>query len=294
MKSAFLPDRGVIKISGDDARHFLGNLVTTDLDDIGPGRARFAALLTPQGKIIADFLVTEAPAGHGGGLLLDCPLPLADQLTTKLGFYKLRARITVENLSGDLGVMAIWDGRPAAMPDLTFEDPREPALGWRMLVPQDLIEKAASLVGAELVSPSAYDAHRIACAVPKGGADFSYGDAFPHEANMDRLHGVDFDKGCYVGQEVVARMQHRGTTRSRVVRVLLDGRSAPAPGTAITTADKPVGTMGSSAGGEGLAMIRLDRAAEALANGTSLQAGEAPIRLAADDDLPAAAGTASA
>src|SRR5262245_13080970 len=99
MKSTFLPDRGVVKVSGDDARHFLNNLVTTDVDQVRPGLGRFGALLTPQGKIVADFLLTEAPAGHGGGFLLDCPLPLADALATKLNFYKLRAKVVVENLS---------------------------------------------------------------------------------------------------------------------------------------------------------------------------------------------------
>ena len=96
------------------------------------------------------------------------------------------------------------------------------ALGWRILVPEELAQKVADLIGAELVESDAYEAHRIASGVPRGGLDFMYGDAFPHETNMDRLHGVDFDKGCYVGQEVVSRMQHRGTARTRTVRVVLD------------------------------------------------------------------------
>jgi folate-binding protein YgfZ len=291
MKAAFLPDRGVIKISGEDARHFLGNLVTADLGEVRPGQARFAALLTPQGKIIADFLVTEAPAGHGGGLLLDCPLPLADTLSTRLGFYKLRAKVAVENLSDGLGVLAFWDGQPAALPDLTFPDPRAERLGWRMLLPQDLVERAAALVGATLSPPAAYEAQRIACGVPKGGSDFAYGDAFPHETNMDKLAGVDFDKGCYVGQEVVSRMQHRGTARTRIVRVLFD--AAPPPGSAVTADGKPVGTMGSSSGGEGLALLRLDRAAEALAAGHPLLAAGQALRLETTDNLPATGGTAA-
>ena len=118
MKAAFLPDRGVVKLNGDDARSFLNNLVTTELAELKPGTVRFAALLTPQGKIVADFLVTEAPAGHGGGLLIDCPKPLAGQLATKLNFYKLRAQVTVENLTGQLGVLAAWGGTPAMMPEL--------------------------------------------------------------------------------------------------------------------------------------------------------------------------------
>src|ERR1700744_1197718 len=110
MKAAFLPDRGVVKVSGEDARDFLNGLVTTDVTQLAPGQGRFGALLTPQGKIIIDFLITEAPTGHGGGLLIDCPKALAQAFADKLGFYKLRAKVAVENLSDSLGVIAIWGG----------------------------------------------------------------------------------------------------------------------------------------------------------------------------------------
>jgi folate-binding protein YgfZ len=154
-------------------------------------------------------------------------------------------------------------------------------------VPQELKQKVADLIGADLVDSSAYDAHRIASGVPRGGLDFMYGDAFPHETNMDRLHGVDFDKGCYVGQEVVSRMQHRGTARTRTVRIVLEDFS-PEPGTGILAGDKPVGTIGSTAGHNGLALIRIDRVADALQAGTPLTAGGLAIRLADPDDLLAA------
>src|SRR5882757_1608901 len=246
MKSAFLPDRGVVKVAGEDARNFLNGLVTTDVTLLRPGLGRFGALLTPQGKITVDFLITEAPAGHGGGSLIDCPKALADGLATKLKFYKLRAKVTVENLSGNLGVLAAWDGQLGAQPDLAFADPRNGELGYRILIPEDLKQKLSGLIGAELVDAAAYEAHRIALGVPRGGLDFMYSDAFPHETNMDRLAGVDFDKGCYVGQEVVSRMQHRGTARTRIVRVRLDG-PAPEPGSVVLAGDKSVGTMGSAA-----------------------------------------------
>jgi folate-binding protein YgfZ len=168
--------------------------------------------------------------------------------------------------------------------DLAFADPRNTALGWRILVPEELKQKVADLIGADLVDSTVYDAHRIASGVPRGGLDFMYGDAFPHETNMDRLHGVDFDKGCYVGQEVVSRMQHRGTARTRTVRVVLEDFS-PEPGTAILAGEKPVGTIGSTAGQNGLALIRIDRAADALAAGTPLTAGGLAIRLADPDDM---------
>ncbi|MGA8316798.1 MAG: folate-binding protein [Bradyrhizobium sp.] len=284
MKAAFLPDRGVVKVTGETARDFLNGLITTDTARLQPGLGRFGALLTPQGKIIVDFLITEAPSGHGGGFLIDCPKVLAQALTDKLSFYRLRAKVGIENLSDSLGVLAVWDGDVALKPDLTFADPRNTRLGLRILVPAALAQKAADLIGAELVDSSAYEAHRIAVGAPRGGLDFIYGDAFPHETNMDRLSGVDFDKGCYVGQEVVSRMQHRGTARTRTVRVLLDG-PAPEPGSAITAGDKSVGTMGSAADHHGLALIRIDRASEALEAGAPLTAGGLSIRIAEPDEL---------
>jgi tRNA-modifying protein YgfZ len=284
MKAAFLPDRGVVKVAGEDARNFLNGLITTDVDQLRPGLARFGALLTPQGKIIVDFLITEIPAGHGGGFLIDAPRPLAKALADKLGFYKLRAKVVVENLSDSLGVLAAWDGAPAVTPDMSFADPRNPALGWRILIPEELRQKVADLIGADLVDSEVYEAHRIATGVPRGGLDFMYGDAFPHETNMDRLHGVDFDKGCYVGQEVVSRMQHRGTARTRTVKIVLDGPS-PEAGATILAGDKQVGTMGSTAGQSGLALVRIDRVADAIDAGLALTSGGLSLRLADPGDV---------
>ena len=293
MKAAFLTDRGVVKVGGDDARGFLNGLVTTDVGRLQPGLARFGALLTPQGKIISDFLMTQATAGQGGGFLFDAPKTLAQALADRLGFYKLRAKVTVENLSDGLGVLAVWDGEPAMKPDLTFADPRDARMGWRILVPADLAEKAAKAIGAEMVDAGAYEAHRIACGVPRGGLDFAYGDAFPHETNMDRLHGIDFDKGCYIGQEVVSRMEHRGTARTRTVRVIVD-QSVPEPGTSVMAGDKTIGTMGSAANGRGLALLRIDRASDALDAGLSFAAGGIPIALVAPDEVRMSAKKASA
>jgi len=287
MKAAFLPDRGVVKVAGEDARNFLNGLITTDIEQLRPGLGRFGALLTPQGKIITDFLITEAPSGHGGGFLIDAPRALAKGLADKLGFYKLRAKVVVENLSDSLGVLAAWDGEPAMQPDLSFADPRNAALGWRILIPEELTQKLAELIGAELVDSAAYEAHRIASGVPRGGLDFMYGDAFPHETNMDRLNGVDFDKGCYVGQEVVSRMQHRGTARTRTVKIILDGPS-PEAGTTILAGDKQVGTIGSTSGENGLALVRIDRVADALDAGLALTAGGLALRLADPDVVRAA------
>jgi tRNA-modifying protein YgfZ len=289
MKAAFLPDRGVVRVSGSDARNFLNGLVTTDVTLLRPGLGRFGALLTPQGKITVDFLITEAASDQGGEFLIDCPRVLAQALADKLGFYRLRAKVEIQNLSDGFVVLAVWDGEPARIGELAFADPREATLGYRILMPRERAQKACDLIGAEMIDNSAYEAHRIALGVPRGGLDFMYGDAFPHETNMDRLHGVDFDKGCYVGQEVVSRMQHRGTARTRTVRITLDG-PAPETGTAVFAGDKPVGTMGSAAGGRGLALIRIDRAADAVAAGTPLTSGGLAIRVADPDELRSAPG----
>ncbi len=271
MKAALLPDRGVVKVAGDDAREFLNGLLTADIGALAPGQARFAALLTPQGKIVVDAIVVEAQAEEGG-FFLDCPRALATSFAAKLNFYRLRAKVIVEDLSDALAVLAVWDGTPAQSYALAYRDPRLAALGSRIMLAPSRANEAAMALGAELVDAAHYEAHRIALGVPRGGLDFIYGDAFPHEADMDQLDGVDFQKGCYVGQEVVSRIEHRGTARTRVVPVAYDG-FAPEAGIAVTAGEKALGTFGSSAGGNGLAMLRLDRTDEALAAGVPLTAG---------------------
>jgi tRNA-modifying protein YgfZ len=280
MKAALLDDRGVIKIGGEAARTFLNGIVTADVTKVAPSRACFTGLLTPQGKIIADFIVVAAPDRNG--VLLDVPRSVIDVLVKKLNFYKLRAPVACEDLSGMLGVLAIWDGTATAPRRLLYADPRLAALGQRAIVPPHLAAEAATELGAELVDAAAYDAHRIALGIPRGGADFSYGDAFPHDAVMDQLDGIDFKKGCYVGQEVVARMEHRGLARNRIVPLDCDG-AAPEAGSEVIAGGKVIGTVGSVAGGRALALLRLDRVADALAAGTPLTAGAGGLRLVKPD-----------
>jgi tRNA-modifying protein YgfZ len=282
MQAALLPDRGVIKVAGDGARGFLHGLFTADIEKLEPGTARFSALLTPQGKIISDFIVTAAPAQDGGGFFLDIQRALCVVMVAKLNMYKLRAKVMVEDLSAVLGVLAAWDGSGTTKQGLSFSDPRLPALGLRVMLPPHLAPAAAVELGATLVDAAAYEAHRIALGVPQGGLDFSYGDAFPHETDMDQLGGVDFAKGCYVGQEVVSRMEHRGTARTRAVPVRYDG-AAPAAGTAVTAGDRQVGTFGSAANGRAVALLRLDRVNDAMAQGESLVAGGVALHLVKPD-----------
>lgn len=266
MSATRLIDRGVIRISGAEARDFLQNLVTNDMEEVTPGRAGYGALLTPQGKIICDFLIVALPEEDGGGFLLDTPLLQVPDLMKRLKLYKLRAKVVLEDLTDRSAVLASADGAPLpAEAGVVYDDPRLPALGQRGIVD---LAGSESLVTAE---PEAWHARRIALGVPAGGRDFAYGDAFPHEALLDQLGGVSFKKGCYIGQEVVSRMQHRGTARTRVVPVVFDEGIATETGAEATAGGKPLGTIGSAAGGRALALLRLDRLADALA------AGETPL-----------------
>jgi len=278
MQATLLPDRGVVKVAGDDARRFLNGLATNDIGKVTPASPCFAALLTPQGKIIVDFIVAEAPTGDGGDFFLDCPRALATTLVEKLNFYKLRARVMAEDLSAALGVMAVWDGKGNTEYGLCYPDSRLPALGFRVMLPPDLVTEAAEDLDANLVEPEAYEAHRIALGVPRGGADFMYGDTFPHEADMDQLAGVDFEKGCYVGQEVVSRVEHRSSARSRLLPIVYD-EFAPSSGLPVMAGEKEIGTLASTAKGHGLAMLRLDRFADAQATQASITCGNISIRV---------------
>jgi folate-binding protein YgfZ len=272
MKAALLPERGVVKVAGEDARKFLNGLLTTDIAGVTPERPAFAALLTPQGKIMVDMIVAEAPAEDGGGFFLDCPRALAQTLVDRLNFYKLRAKLVIEDLSAALGVMGIWDGQRSTEYGLCYADPRLPALGIRAILPPHLAAEAAADLGATLVEDREYEAHRIALGAPRGGLDFRYNDAFPHEADMDQLNGLDFEKGCYVGQEVVSRVEHRGTARKRVIPVTFHD-FAPEAGVPVKVGEIEVGTMGSSARGRGLAMLHLGRIGDALAAGQPIMSG---------------------
>jgi folate-binding protein YgfZ len=273
MASAFLDDRGVVRVGGEDARSFLQGLVTCNVETISPDAAGFGALLSPQGKILFDFLIVE----DKGAFLLDTPLALVPDLIKRLSLYKLRAKIIIENLSTPtdpavepMGILALWDGEPGD--GLVFDDPRHADLGRRSFLPANEALSRASGTSAD------YEAHRILCGVPKGGVDFPFGETFPHDADMDLIHGVDFKKGCYIGQEVVSRVEHRGTSRKRIVPVRLRG-AAPPVGTEIRAEGTVVGTMGSAAGERGLAMIRTDRAEEAISAGIALVAGTSIVEL---------------
>lgn len=262
MPATLFSDRGVLRVAGADAGPFLDNLLTSTVSTLAPGAARFAALLSPQGKILVDMIVLR----HEDQFLIDVPRALIGDLIKRLTLYRLRAKVEMADQSEAYHIIAGWGDED--QPDgLSFVDPRLPALGWRAFVQRDQAQHATSPV--EL-----YDAHRIALGVPMGGRDFIYGDAFAHEALMDCLAGIDFKKGCYVGQEIVSRMQHRGTARTRIVPVRFLDTVSPMEGTEALAGDRVIGSIGSvTAGGHALAMLRLDRVAEALADHIALTAG---------------------
>ncbi|MBB3811330.1 YgfZ/GcvT domain-containing protein [Pseudochelatococcus contaminans] len=265
MPVSFLADRGVVKVAGEEAPHFLQNLVTSHVDNLAPGEARWFGLLTPQGKILFDGLAVAVPEENGGGYLLDVAGDQAAALAKRLGFYKLRAKVTVEDLSESLGVGVVWgDENAPDVQGITFTDPRLAALGTRIIADRATLTALGD-------SAASWHAHRIGLGVPEGGKDYPWSDAFPHEVLMDQLQGVAFDKGCYVGQEVVSRMHHRKTARTRIVPVTFTG-DAPAAGADVLTSTKVSGRIGSVAPGRALASLRLDRAAEAIAAGEPITA----------------------
>ena len=273
-----LDDRGVIEVAGADATDFLQRLITNSVLDIPKGEGRYAGLLTPQGKLLFDFFVVPLPEGPEAGYLIDCAGEQAADLVKRLNLHKMRAKIAIEDKSKDFAVAAIFGGEMAAGIDGVFyRDTRGPHMGLRVIVP-----RGAALAKLDRAEASRYEAHRIAQGVPKGGVDFRHGDAFVHDVNLDLMNGVDFKKGCYVGQEVVARVHHRNSARKRIVKIHFDG-PAPAQGTQITAGETMIGQVGSTAGVEGLAMVRLDRLEEARAAGIAPKAGDVGVDVTLPD-----------
>lgn len=256
-----LQRRGVVSLAGPETRKFLQGLLTADVSRLDRQRAFAAALLTPQGKVLVEMIVVGTP----DGVLIDCPLSEVANLIKRLTLYRLRAKIEIADRSWDKAV--VWSGSNTGAD--CFPDPRHPDLGFRAIVP------ASNDPGA---SEAAYDARRIRLGIAEQGADYGASEVFPHEANYDQLCAVDFDKGCYVGQEVVSRMQHRGTARSRYVPVSASGE-LPKKGTPVTAAGREIGQMGSLQGDQGLVLMRLDRLADAVAAGVVPETDGVPLTI---------------
>jgi folate-binding protein YgfZ len=276
MSIAHLIERSVLKVSGPDARGFLDGLITNDLGLVTERQGGYGALLTPQGKIITDFFVIALAEEDGGGFILDVPAATAPDLMRRLGLYKLRAKVVIEDISEGAAVIAASEG--TALPEdagIVFVDPRHAGMGLRAIVAREDAEALAT------ESADDHHARRIVIGVPDSGKDFAFGgqSTFPHEALLDQLGGVSFTKGCYVGQEVVSRMQHRGTARNRIVGIEFVGGFRSEWGVDVKVGDRIIGSVGSTAGTSGLAMLRLDKAADAMAAGAPILAGGLEIRL---------------
>jgi folate-binding protein YgfZ len=251
MPTAHLEDRAVIAVTGPEARSFLQGLITNDVEALAPGKGIYAALLTPQGKVLFDFFLAEGD----GAILIDCAAATRDALLKRMSLYKLRAKVALE-ARDQLAVIAGDDGA-APSSAIPYPDPRLAGLGWRAFI-------AKGEMPTGLQYAASYHARRRALGVPEA-ADFGSDKMFALDADLDELHAVDFAKGCYVGQELTARMKHRGTARKRL---LAFEASAATAGAAVTAGDKDVGEIASFENGHGFALIRLDRLAEA---------GDAPL-----------------
>ncbi|MER9893959.1 folate-binding protein YgfZ [Mesorhizobium sp. M0119] len=267
MPFASLRDRALVSVSGPDAEHFLQNILTTDLDALGSSEAKPGALLTPQGKILFDFLISRAGEN---AFRLECRAETADDFMRRLTLYKLRAKVQIAKLDQPV-VTVLWESDSTAS---QFES--APFADARFV---DAIVKRFYDGTAEGGDLAAWQAFRIAHGIAESGEDYQLGDAFPHDVLLDEIGGVGFKKGCYVGQEVVSRMQHRGTARRRVLIVSAE-RSLPASGAELTVEGRPVGTLGSTAGTTGLAITRIDRVKAALDAGLPILADDVAVSLA--------------
>ncbi len=251
LKASILPERGVLRVGGPGVRMFLQNLITNNVDLVDSSRAIYAGLLTPQGKFLFDFIISADPTSDG--LLLDCDGARKADLAKRLSFYKLRANVVIEDMSDTLQVMAIWDDDDVTAIAGAHVDPRLPALGARLIAAEPKVE------GAEVTTPAAYHAHRIALGVGDAAKDFEPDRTFPLEVNFDEMNGVDFQKGCFVGQEVTSRTKRRGSVRKRLLPCDVIGEM-PKPHTPIRSVGREVGTVFSVdvEGARVLALIRLD------------------------------------
>ena len=265
-KFVALLDRAVLEVTGPDAGEFLQGLITNDLEKIKEKGSLFAALLTPQGKINYEFFIVPTSEGY----YLEMAKGGIEELYKKFSLYKLRANVEIANLSESHMVFWLQEVCDLSCPDaVLFPDPRSKDLGQRAIVSVDQMTEFCD--GLEACTPDDYLKTRLSFAIPEGGHDYALGNTFPHEACYDLIDGVDFSKGCYVGQEVVSRMQHRSTVRKRIVCVKSD-EPLPDGGAEIRTETSLLGVLGSCHEGVGLALVRLDRAGKALNNGDKIYA----------------------
>ncbi|WP_433761839.1 YgfZ/GcvT domain-containing protein [Brucella anthropi] len=260
-----LSNRALVHITGEEAEKFLQAVITTDLDKLGPDNLKPGALLAPQGKILFDFLVSRID----GGLRFDLPVSIAADFIKRITLYRLRAKAKITQLPESLVSVSWQTESHPSQNDSIKRDSRFPTElnVHRIYGPAD-----------GTTDESAWTKLRAEYGIAEGETDFAYNDVFPHDVNFDQTGGVSFPKGCFIGQEVVSRMQHRGTARRRVLVAHSDG-NLPPMGTPITVDGREIGTTGSSADTIGIALVRIDRAKDAIDAGSPILAGETPITL---------------
>lgn len=258
-----LSNRTLVHITGEEAEKFLQAVITTNLDQLGPDELKPGALLSPQGKILFDFLVSRI----SDGLRFEMPASIAEDFINRMALYRLRAKAEITLIPESL-VSVCWQTDSAPSPEIK-RDSRFPA---------ELNVLRIYGNAGDTNDESAWIRLRAEYGIAEGESDFAYGEVFPHDVNLDQTGGVTFPKGCFVGQEVVSRMQHRGTARRRVL-VATSESSLPAMGTAITVGGREIGALGSSSGNLGLALVRIDRVKDAIDSGAVIMAGNNEIQL---------------
>jgi tRNA-modifying protein YgfZ len=252
-----LTNRSVVSVTGEGAEGWLDDLITCDISKLSAGQAAYGALLSPQGKIQSDLFVLKTD----DRLLLDVPTSQLDMLMKRLAMYKLRAKVSLVP-EPHLGV-AVADVKPDS--SLVYADPRHALLGWRAITERSTMPQG-----------DGYDLQRIGLGLADFDRDMGFDKIFPHDVNFDQWGGVSFTKGCFVGQEVVSRMQHRGTARNRLLPVRVESLVPLASQQDIRCGDTLIGSVSSAVPGLALAMLRLDRLAEASA---PLMAGDTRVHV---------------
>jgi folate-binding protein YgfZ len=282
-----LADRGVLALHGGDARAFLQGLLSNDVAEISDERAGYGALLTPQGKFLFDLFITQ----EGAQLLLESEAARLEQLLRRLLMYRLRSKVDIEDVSTRFAAAAlIGEGvagrldlpeRPGAArkleQGLVLINPRLARLGARALLPRDAAAAILADLGFEQVECAAYERLRLTLGVPDGSRDLLVEKSTLLESGFEELNGVDFAKGCFVGQELTARMKYRGLVRKRLMPVTFTG-APPPPGTIIRLGEREAGEMRSGIEGQGLALLRLEQVEKAKADGVALMAGDTAIQ----------------
>ncbi len=279
-----LEERGLVSVAGEDARDFLQGLVSNDVHKAGAGRALHAAFLTPQGKYLHDFFIVQT----GGALILDCER--ADDLVRRLKLYKLRARVEIEDMTGTLAAAALFgedtdkalglDGEAGSANSfaggVAYMDPRLADAGARAVLERDGAAKALRATGFKPAAAADYDTLRLGLGLPDGSRDLTVERAILLENGFDELNGIDWDKGCFMGQELTARTKHRALIRKRLMPVDIEG-PAPPPGTPVLFDGADAGEMRSALGGVGLALMRLEHLDKAQQTSAPFTAGQSRL-----------------